>query len=82
LGGILFPNSNVIFAAQSDDPEKITKANDPSVAPNPLESVYGGWEAVANSGIALTESARLLEIPRTCSNGNAAPIQGATWKKG
>ena len=31
---------------------------------------------------ALTESARLLEIPRKCSNGNAAPIQGATWKKG
>jgi hypothetical protein len=41
-----------------------------------------GWEAVANSGIALTESARLLEIPRKCSSGNAAPIQGATWKKG
>jgi hypothetical protein len=82
MRGILFPSSNVIFAAQSDDPEKIKKAEDPSVAPNPLESVYGGWEAVANSGMALTESARLLEIARKCSNGNAAPIQGATWKKG
>jgi cytochrome c553 len=82
MRGILFPSSNVIFAAQSDDPEKIKKAEDPSVAPNPLESVYGGWEAVANGGMALTESARLLDIPRKCSNGNAAPIQGATWQKG
>src|SRR4051812_2355153 len=61
MRGILFPNSNVVFAAQSDDPAKVKKAEDPSVAPNPLESVYGGWEAVANSGIALAESARLLE---------------------
>jgi hypothetical protein len=82
MRGILFPNSNVIFAAQSNDPEKIKKAPDPSVAPNPLESVYGGWEAVANSGIVLSEAARLLEIPRKCSNGNDAPIQSATWKLG
>jgi len=77
MRGILFPNSNVVFAAQSDDPAKVKKAEDPSVAPNPLESVYGPWEAVANSGIALTESARLLEIPRRCSNSNAAPITEA-----
>ena len=82
MRGILFPNSNVVFAAQSDDPAKVKQAQDPSTAPNPLESVYGGWEAVANSGIALTESARLLEIPRKCSNGNAAPIGGVTWKQG
>lgn len=82
MRGIVFPSSNVVFAAQSDDPEKVKAAADPSIAPNLLESTYGGWEAVANSGIALTESARLLEIPRECSNGNVAPISGATWKKG
>ena len=27
MRGILFPSSNVIFAAQSDDPEKIAKAD-------------------------------------------------------
>jgi cytochrome c556 len=30
----------------------------------------------------LTESARLLEVPRACSNGKPAPIQSAVWQKG
>ena len=82
MRGILFPNSNVVFAAQSDDPDKVPKEKDPSTAVNPLASTYGGWEAVANSALALTESARLLEVPRSCSNGKPAPIQSATWQKG
>lgn len=82
MRGILFPASNVVFAAQSDDPEKVKKAADPATATDPLASTYGGWEAVANAGVALTESARLLEVPRSCSNGKPAPIASATWKKG
>jgi len=82
MRGILFPNSNVVFAAQSDDPEAVPKEKDPSTAVNPLASTYGGWEAVANSALALTESARLLEVPRSCSNGKPAPVQSATWQKG
>jgi hypothetical protein len=82
MRGIFFPNSNVIFAAQGDDPDKVKKAQDPSTATDPLASAYGGWEAVANSALALRESTRLLEIPRVCSNGKPAPIQTATWKKG
>ena len=82
MRGILFPASNVIFAAQGDDPEKVKKAADPATATDPLASAYGGWEAVANAGVALTESARLLEVPRSCSSGKPAPIASATWKKG
>jgi len=82
MRGILFPNSNVVFSAQADDPAAVKKATDPSTATDPLASTYGGWEAVANSAIALKESARLLEVPRSCSNGKPAPIQTATWKKG
>lgn len=82
MRGILFPNSNVIFAAQSDDPEKVEKAQDPATATDPLKGVYGGWEAVMNAGLALTESARLLEVPRNCSNGKAAPIASAVWRQG
>ncbi len=82
MRGILFPSSNVIFAAQGDDPTKIAKANDPATATDPLKSTYGGWDAVGNAGVALTESARLLEVPRACSNGKPAPIASATWKKG
>jgi hypothetical protein len=82
MRGILFPSSNVVFSAQADDPAAVKKATDPSTATDPLASTYGGWEAVANSAIALRESARLLEVPRSCSNGKPAPIQTATWKKG
>jgi hypothetical protein len=82
MRGILFPSSNVVFSAQADDPAAVKKTSDPSTATDPLASTYGGWEAVANSAIALRESARLLEVPRSCSNGKPAPIQTATWKKG
>jgi hypothetical protein len=81
MRGILYPASNVIFAAQSDDPATIKPAADPATSPNPLTSSYGGWTAVENSGIALAEAANLLTIPgRMCSNGKPAPSQNADWR--
>ena len=82
MRGVLYPSSNVIFAAQSDDPATIEQAEDPATATDPLKSTYGGWEAVMNAGLALTESARLLEVPRACSNGQQAPIDAEMWKQG
>ena len=70
MRGILYPASNVIFAAQSTDPATVKPEADPSTSPNPLSSSYGGWEAVGNAGIALAEAANLLTIPgRMCMNG-------------
>jgi hypothetical protein len=80
MRGILFPASNVVFAAQ-DDPTKIEPADDPSTSPNPLSSAYGQWQAVENAGIALAESANLLTFPRVCSNGIQAPVNNADWQK-
>ena len=81
MRGILYPASNVIFAAQSDDPAAIKPAADPATSPNPLTSSYGGWSAVENAGIALAESANLLTIPgRMCSNKRPAPVQNADWQ--
>jgi hypothetical protein len=82
MRGVLFPNSNLIFAAQSDDPDAVKKGDDPATATDPLASTYGGWMAVENAGLALVESASLLEVPRPCSTGKPAPIETATWKKG
>jgi hypothetical protein len=82
MRGILFPASNVVFAAQGDDPDKVAKAEDPATATDPLKSVYGGWEAVANAGLALSEATALLELPRSCSDGKPAPIDQETWKQG
>jgi len=82
MKGILFPNSNVIFFAQSDDPAKVPPAKDPALATDPLADTYGKWEAVENSSLALAEAANLLSLPgRKCSNGLPVPIGNADWPK-
>lgn len=82
MKGILFPNSNVIFAAQSQDPAKVPEAKDPATATDPLANTYGKWQAVENSALALAEAANLLTIPgRKCSNGLPVPLGNADWPK-
>jgi hypothetical protein len=82
MRGILFPNSNVIFFAQSEDPAKVPPAKDPALAVDPLADSYGQWQAVENSALALAEAANLLTIPgRKCSNGLPVPIGNADWPK-
>ena len=81
MRGIIYPASNVIFAAQITDPATIKPAADPSTSPNPLTSTYGQWTAVENAGLALAEAANLLIIPgRVCSNGRPVPMQNADWQ--
>ena len=81
MRGILFPNSNVVFSAQTVDPTTVKKAPDPTAATDPLASIYGGWEAIENSGIAMAEAANLLMIPgRVCSNGKPVPMRNADWQ--
>ncbi len=78
MRGILFPNSNVIFYAQNHDPAQVKQDADPTMATDPLSTVYGGWPAVENSSLALSEAANLLVIPgRLCSNGRPVPLQNA-----
>jgi hypothetical protein len=82
MKGILFPNSNVIFFTQSQDPTKLPEPKDPSVATDPLVNTYGKWQAVENSALALAEAANLLTIPgRKCSNGLPVPMGNADWPK-
>jgi len=82
MKGILFPNSNVIFFAQSGNPAAVPPAKDPSTATDPLADTYGKWEAVENSALALAEAANLLAIPgRKCSNGLPVPMGNADWPK-
>jgi hypothetical protein len=82
MRGTLYPASNVIFAAQDENPADVPPAKDPSTAPNLLASSYGKWDAVENSALALAEVATLLSLPgRKCSNGRDLPIQNPDWAK-
>jgi len=75
MRGILFPNSNIIFDAQNNDPTK-KKADEQFGNP------YGGWQNVENAAIALAEASNLLIIPgRVCSNGKPAPNAQPDWPK-
>jgi hypothetical protein len=81
MRGVVYPASNVVFAAQGDL-GKFPAAADPAVSPNPLTSTYGGWQAVENASLALAESVNLLMLPgRLCSNGKPAPVRRADWAK-
>lgn len=72
MRGILFPNSNIVFDTQDQDPAKPDKEL-PSA--EVFSGTYGGWEAVENAAIALGESASLVALPgRVCANGRPVPL--------
>ena len=80
MRGILFPLGNTVFYAQADDPAALPRDPMPSASPNPLTGIFGGWQAVENSALALAESTELLRIPgRMCSNGEVVDVERADW---
>jgi hypothetical protein len=82
MQGVVYPAANVLFSVQTEDPAALERppVRDPAMATDPLVSVFGGWQAIENSGLALAESANLLMVPgRMCSNGMRAPIADPTW---
>jgi hypothetical protein len=82
MKGIFYPNANVIFAAQSDNPDDVKPAKDPSTATDPLQSAYGKWQAVENAGLAMADAASLISLPgRKCSSGVTAPVTNPVWVK-
>lgn len=82
MRGLFFPDSNVVFATQSDNPADIKAAPEPSRSTDPFTGVFGKWEAVENSALVLSDSADLLMTPgRKCSNGRDVPVNNADWIK-
>ena len=70
MRAIPFPNSNIIFDVQDNDPAK----KKPDTA-GPYQGTYQGWEGVENASIALAEFANLILLPgRMCSNGKPVPV--------
>ncbi len=82
MQGVVYPAANVLFSAQTEDPAALERppSKDPAMATDPLVSVFGGWQAIENSALALAESANLLLVQgRLCSNGAPAPITDPAW---
>lgn len=76
MRGIPFTFANIVFDAQSEDPGA---ARDPAAvgggATATFKNVYGGWQEVENSALALSEAANLILVPgRLCENGRPVPI--------
>jgi cytochrome c553 len=82
MRAVLFVNSNVVFAAQATDPATVKPDAESSTSTNPLTGLYGGWQAVENSSLALVEAANLLILPgRFCENGKPVPTANADWTR-
>ena len=77
MRAIPFPNSNIIFDVQDNDPAK--KKPDPN---GPYIGTYQGWEGVENAGLAIAEFATLVLQPgRMCSNGKPVPLNQPDFVK-
>ena len=82
MRGVLYPEANIVFSPQFENPDKVKQALDPGMATDPLTSTFGGWQAVENASLALAESANLLLLPgRVCSNGAPVPVNDPDWAK-
>lgn len=80
MRALFFPHSNVVFFAQRYDPAEVKRASEPSASTDPLTGVFGGWEAVQNSALTLSDAADLLMTPgRKCSNGRDVPLAKPDW---
>jgi len=81
MRGIPFPASNLIFDTQQNDPAKAKEAAGTG-ATSAFSGVYGGWQAVENAAITLSETANLIMIPgRLCENGRPVPLDQADFQK-
>ena len=83
MRGIYFPNSNLIFDVQQNDPGVPKKKTESSGSSTDTYSgAYGGWEVVENAAIALTDGVDLILKPgRTCQNGKPVPITQPDFQK-
>ena len=87
MRSILFPNSNIIFNVQTNDPGAPPKAG-PAGANADFSwttwgaGLYSGWQIVDYAAIAIADSAPLLLTPgRRCQNGLPVPVERADWIK-
>jgi hypothetical protein len=84
MRGLMFPNSNIIFDVQTNDPgvEKQLSDDVTRGALATFANIYSGWEVVQNAAMVLQEAPDLILKPgRLCSNGKPVPLERADFRK-
>ncbi len=87
MRGILFPSSNLIFNAQTQDPGQQKAGYQPDKEKGGFSwvdwgaGIYSGWEMLDFAAVAVADSAPLLLTPRRCENGKPAPVDQPDWIK-
>jgi hypothetical protein len=88
MRAIMFPNSNIIFNVQGQDPAEPKPIYEPGSGGGFSwvdwgAGIYTGWEVVENAGIALEEATDLVMKPgRVCTNGRPVPLEQADFVTG
>jgi mono/diheme cytochrome c family protein len=86
MRGIFFPNSNLIFAVQQQDPGAAKGPNNLQAGTSTYfdwgMGIYTGWQVVDNAAIALADISPLMLNPGLrCENGRPAPVGDPDWIK-
>jgi cytochrome c553 len=82
MRGIYFPNSNLIFDVQQNDPSAPKKKTESGSSTDTYGSAYSEWEKVENAAIVLGAAVDLILTPgRTCQNGKPVPVNQADFRK-
>jgi hypothetical protein len=82
MRGIYFPNANLIFDVQQNDPGVPKKKSESGSSTDTYASAYSGWEIVENAAVALTDGVDLILQPgRTCQNGKPVPVTQPDFQK-
>ena len=84
MRGVYFPNANLIFDVQQNDPAAPKKKSSETggSATDTYSAAYSGWDVVENAAVALTDGVDLiLKQGRVCQNGKPVPLQQADFQK-
>jgi len=86
MRGVFFPNSNLIFAVQQQDPGAAKAPSNVQAGTSTIfdwgMGIYTGWQVVDNAAIAIADISPLMLNPGLrCENGKPAPVTDPDWIK-
>ena len=82
MRAILFPNSNILFDVQVNDPEAIGEKKEGDSVSSTFSGIYKGWQLVEQAAIVLAEVESLIMLEgRLCENGKPVPTAQEDYQR-